>query len=147
MPLLNYTTKVAAEKTVGEIQKCLASHGATTILCEYGDKGHVVALSFKTRIGSQERAFRLPSDWRPVLKILEHNRMVPRGFRTQEQALRVSWRILKDWVEAQMAIIETKMVTLEQVFLPYVITPDGRTLYERVRDARFVLPPAETKET
>jgi hypothetical protein len=79
--------------------------------------------------------------------ILEHDRKVPRGFRTQEQALRVSWRIIKDWVEAQMAIVDTKMVQLEQVFLPYVIMPDGRTLYERVRDARFVLPPAETKET
>jgi hypothetical protein len=45
-----------------------------------------------------------------------------------------------------MAIVETKMVQLEQVFLPYVITPDGRSLYEHVRDAQFVLPPAETKE-
>ena len=84
---------------------------------------------------------------RPVLTLLERDRKVPRSFRTPEQALRVSWRIVKDWVEAQMAIVDTKMVTLEQVFLPYVIMPDGRTLYERVRDARFVLPPAEMKET
>jgi hypothetical protein len=42
-----------------------------------------------------------------------------------------------------MAIVDTNMVQLEQVFLPYVITPDGRTLYERVRDTQFVLPPAE----
>ena len=72
---------------------------------------------------------------------------MPRSFRTPAQALRVSWRIVKDWVEAQMAIVDTKMVTLDQVFLPYVIMPDGRTLYERVRDARFVLLPAEMKET
>jgi hypothetical protein len=45
-----------------------------------------------------------------------------------------------------MAIVETKIVELEQVSLPYVITPDGRTLYERIRDTQFVLPPAETKE-
>ena len=66
---------------------------------------------------------------------------------TPEQALRVSWRILKDWVQAQMAIVDTKMVRLEQVLLPYAIMPDGRMLYERVREARFVLPPAEMKET
>lgn len=42
-----------------------------------------------------------------------------------------------------MAIIETKMVELPQVFLPYVIMSDGRTLYERVREARFVLPPGD----
>ena len=59
----------------------------------------------------------------------------------------MSWRILKDWVQAQRAIVDTKMVRLEQVFLPYAIMPDGRTLYERIRDARFVLPPAEMKET
>jgi hypothetical protein len=39
------------------------------------------------------------------------------------------------------------MVRTEQVFLPYAITPDGRTLYERVGDARFVRHPAETPET
>jgi hypothetical protein len=35
----------------------------------------------------------------------------------------VSWRLINDWVEAQMTIVETTMVQLEQVFLPYVITP------------------------
>jgi hypothetical protein len=66
--------------------------------------------------------------------------------RTLEQALRVSWRILKDWVEAQIAIVETKMVQIEQVFLPYAIMPDGRMLYERVRDAQFRLPLADERE-
>jgi hypothetical protein len=40
--------------------------------------------------------------------------------------------------------IDTKMVQSEQVFLPYVITPDGRALSERVGHARFVRQPAET---
>jgi hypothetical protein len=113
----------------------------------YDDQGHVIALSCKVSVGQQDLAFRLTSDWRPVLTLLEHDRKVPRHLRTQEQAIRVSWRIIKDGVEAQMAIVDTKMVQLEQVFLPYAIMPDGRTLYERVRDARFALPPAETQET
>jgi hypothetical protein len=33
MPLLNYTTSVPVDNTVGEIQKCLATHGAD-------DRGH-----------------------------------------------------------------------------------------------------------
>jgi hypothetical protein len=109
MPLLNYTTKVSIEKTVGEIHKCLAAHGAKAISSEYDDKGNVIALSFKVSAGQQDLAFRLPSDWRPVLTLLERERKVPRNFRTQEQALRVTWRIIKDWVEAQMAIVNTKM--------------------------------------
>jgi hypothetical protein len=146
MPLLNYTTSVSVDNTVGEIQTCLAAHGATAMLCEYDDKGNVIALSFKLSAGQQDLAFRLPSDWRPVLTLLERDRKVPRSFRTQAQALRISWRIVNAWVEAQMASVDTKMVTREQGFLPSVIMPDGRTLYARVRDARFVLPPAEMKE-
>ncbi|WP_189339127.1 hypothetical protein [Williamsia muralis] len=37
-------------------------------------------------------------------------------YQTPEHALRVAWRITKDWVEAQLAIIETQMVTPAQVF-------------------------------
>jgi len=78
-------------------------------LCECDEKGNVIALSFKVTACQQELAFRLASDWRPVLTLLERDHKVPRSFRTPEQALRVSWRIVKDWVEAQMAIVETKM--------------------------------------
>ena len=132
MPLLNYTTQIDTGKTIGEIHKCLAAHKAIAILNEYDDTGSIVAVSFKIRLGENEVGFKLPSDWRPVLKLLERNSKVPRRLATKEQAIRVSWRIIKDWVEAQMAIVETEMVKLEQVFLPYAITKDGITLYERV---------------
>ena len=46
--------------------------------------------------------------------------------------MRTAWRITKDWVEAQMAIVETKMVTLPQVFLPYAVTQNGQTVYEKI---------------
>jgi hypothetical protein len=39
---------------------------------------------------------------------------------------------VKDWVEAQLAIIETRMVTTAQVFLPYAVTTNGQTLYEYI---------------
>jgi hypothetical protein len=44
----------------------------------------------------------------------------------------VAWRITKDWVEAQLAIIESQMVTTAQVFLPYAVTSNGQTLYEYI---------------
>jgi hypothetical protein len=40
--------------------------------------------------GLQDLTFCLPSDWRPVLTILECDRHVPRRCRTPEQAWRVS---------------------------------------------------------
>lgn len=139
MPLLNYTTQIDAGKTIGEIQKILAMHGASAILSEYDNNGYIVALSFKIRLEDREVGFKLPSDWRPVLKILENDNKVPYRLKTQEQALRVSWRILKDWIEAQMAIIETKMVKFDQVFLPYAITKNGKTVYEAVSDNKLLL--------
>jgi hypothetical protein len=49
-------------------------------------------------------------------------------------------------VKAQMAIVDTTMVPIEPILFSEVIMPDGRTLDERVRDAKWVLPPVETKE-
>jgi hypothetical protein len=47
--------------------------------------------------------------------------------------VRTAWRIIKDWVQAQLALVEINMVTVPQVFLPYAIMQDGRTLWERRR--------------
>ena len=55
---------------------------------------------------------------------------VPRRLANRAQAIRIAWRIVKDWVEAQMAILETEMVKMEQIFLPYIQTQQGQTLFE-----------------
>jgi hypothetical protein len=141
MPILNYTTEIATDKTIGEIQKCLASHGASAILAEYDDEGMIASISFQIVLDDQKIGFRLPSDWRPVLKILEQSPKVPRRLCTKEQAIRVSWRIIKTWIEAQMAIVETKMVKMDQVFLPYAVAANGKTLYEHVKASNLLTAP------
>ncbi len=144
MALLNYTTGIEAMKTVGEIQGNLAAHGAKSILIDYGDDGTVEALAFNVRGPHGEVSIRLPIDPNAVLKVLtQQNRLgrVPRRYLTHAQAVRVAWRIVKDWVSAQMAILETEMVKMEQIFLPYVITDSGKTLYEAMIDRHFQLGP------
>lgn len=132
MPLLNYTTTIKSEKTVAEIQTMLAKAGANSVLTEYAEdsSGQVVAISFRMNINGVMAGFRLPADWQPVLYLLQHDNKVARGLKTPEQAIRVSWRIIKDWVEAQLAIIETRMVKPEQAFLPYMLNASGQTVYE-----------------
>lgn len=142
MPLLNYTTGISVDKTVSEIQKILTKNGASAILVENDDTGEIIALSFRVKLNDNVISFRLPNDWRPVLHILERDPKVPRAKRTKEQALRVSWRIIKDWVEAQMAIVQTKMVQLDQVFLPYAVAKDGRTFYEVAKSSNLLSPPS-----
>ena len=55
--------------------------------------------------------------------------------------------MVNDGVEAQMAIVDITRVPRDQVLLLEVIMPSSRRFCERIRDARFVLPPTETKET
>lgn len=130
MPLLNYTTSIAPTKTVMEIQAILAKHGASAILTEFDTEGFIVALSFKITVNGNDIGFKLPTNWQPVQKVLQNDRKVSRSQATPEQALRVAWRITKDWVEAQMAMIDTQMVTVQQVFLPYMVNQQGQTVYE-----------------
>ncbi len=51
---------------------------------------------------------------------------------SEQQAIDIAWRVIKDWVEAQLVLIEANQVKIEQVFLPYAITSQGNTLYERI---------------
>ena len=136
MPLLNYTSKTPAHQSIADISRILSKAGARQVMHDYDDAGNIVALSFSLEFEGQRIAFRLPSDWRPVHQILNAMRGKDPNFRpwmgTETHARNVSWRIIKDWVEAQMAIIETRMVTTAQVFLPYAVTKDGQTVYEYI---------------
>lgn len=57
----------------------------------------------------------------------------------EAQAIRTGWRIVKDWVEAQMALIEAGLASLPEVMLPYAITSNGETLYKRIEQDRTLL--------
>ncbi len=138
MPLLNYTTSIQSSKTVSEIQSILAKHGAKSILIDYDNDGHISALAFKIETPHGEMGIRLPIQPDNILKVLSRQR-IPYRFKNKPQAIRIAWRIIKDWVEAQMAILETEMVQLEQIFLPYIIHNSGKTLYEVFVDTKFQL--------
>lgn len=143
MPLLNYTTTVPVMKTVGQVQGLLVQAGARSIGTKYDDVGRITAIGFTVDTLHGTRAFTLPVDARRVLAVLERDRVNSR-FQTEEHAERVAWRILKDWLEAQLAIIATEMVTLDQVMLPYMHSNDGRTLYELYKDQQLALPSGES---
>jgi len=142
MAIANYTTSVSAIKTVGEIQGMLVGHGARSILINYADNGVVESLSFIVKTPYGDMPIRLPTDAKAVLRVMEEQG-VPRRYLTDEQAVKVAWRIVKDWVRAQMAILETEMVKMEQIFLPYMMTTDTQTLYEAMVDKKFYLKPGE----
>lgn len=143
MGLLNYSTEIEATRTVGEIQTILSKHGARQMLIGYAEDSSVESLAFQIQTQYGMMGFKLPIDPDAVLKVLERQyslRQFRHGGRPDHtQAVRVAWRILKNWVEAQMAILETEMVKMEQIFLPYMMVGDKHTLYEAMVDSRFQL--------
>lgn len=118
---------------MGEVSECLAAHGARRIAVDYED-GLPIALSFCITLNNQDVFFQLPCRWKGVLLVMEKDKKVPRNLCNKDQALRVSWRILKDWVEAQMAAVEAEIASVSEVFLPYMLTKNGQTLYEKISD-------------
>ena len=131
--LINYTTEIEASKSVAEIQKILVESGAKAILIDYDNAGEISSLSFKIEVEGRIIGIKLPCDWRPVQQILIDQGLTPK-YTTMEQANRVSWRILKDWVRSQMALVAINMVNLEQVFLAYAVMKDGRVLYDHAKE-------------
>lgn len=129
MPIMNYTTKVDVFATLGEIQGQLVKHGAKKIMQDYDNDGHITALSFLIDTPNGPRGVKLPANVDAVWNVLTKQTVKC----DRDQAERVAWRIVKDWVAAQMAILESEMVQMDEIFLPYMLNDKGQTLFQCYR--------------
>lgn len=133
MAILNYTTTIDLEKSISEIQKCLTKTGLVDKIVTDYSNGIPSSLTFCINLKGNVIGFSLPANFKGVLNAMEKNKAVPRNKCNEKQAQRVAWRILKDWVEAQMAIVEAEIAELSEVFLPYAILKNGNTLYQDMK--------------
>lgn len=145
MPILNYTTKISTAKTAGEIQEILVKAGAASIRIDYED-GEAVSISFLLVIGNNQTPFRLPSYWQGVYKLISKDPAIRWQLRTEAQAKRIAWRIVKDWAEAQIAFLQSGQASMTQLFLPYAVQRSGRTFYEEVAANPRLLLAADDEE-
>jgi len=138
-----YSTSVPVQRTVSEISALLAEAKATAILSEYGppdqpgEPGKLMAISFRIKTEFGVLTFRLPANVEGVFALLQRSKAIPPKLRSREQAGRVAWRITLAWLEAQLAMIQAGLVRLEEVLLPFAQDSSGKTLYERLREAKF----------
>lgn len=140
MPILNYTTSIDVSKTMGEIQSALARRGVTRISTLFDDNGTAAGLAFVMRTDYGIREFELPVRTAGVLTAMKSDSKVPRGQCTTAQAARVAWRIAKDWLEAQAALIDARLATLDEVMLPYMVNANtGETLYAAFRSQQLAI--------
>jgi hypothetical protein len=139
MPIKNYTTEVAEDRTVHEIMGLLAQKGARSIQVDYDDRNRPQGISFIIVVMDTPIPFKLPCDFDGVFKYMA-SEYKDRGARirfernpnSMPQARRIAWRIIKDWVAAQMALIDAGQAAMAQVFLPYVKmqAQGGITMYD-----------------
>lgn len=129
MPIKNYTTEVPEERTVGEIMGLLAGKGARYVHIEYDDRNRPSAISFTLLLQELPIPFKLPCNFDGVFRAMAGNykgryarQQFEKNAASMDQARRVAWRIIKDWVAAQMALIEAEQASMAQVFLPYATT-------------------------
>jgi hypothetical protein len=129
---LNYTTQIRADKTASECLAILGRSGASAVTVTYADR-EPAGLAFRLDTPGGPKDFQLSVNVDGVLSCLmkaHRTRVVALRYASRDQAQKVAWRILKDWLEAQVAIIAAQMATLDEVMLPYLALDTGQTLYQ-----------------
>lgn len=134
MAIKNYTTSVDTFKSIGEIQGELARHGAKQIMVDY-ENGKPTAISFAMVGAFGPCAFTLPAAVEGTRRVFQRQKVKA----NDEQAERTAWRNVRDWIFAQMALIESCDVPVTQVFLPYMTNREGKTLYDIYKSGQLLL--------
>ena len=143
MPIMNYTTSIEVSKTMGEIQAALSRRGVTRISTLFDEDGMAAGLGFTMKTDYGVRDFELPVRTAGVLAAMKNDPKVSRAQCNPAQAARVAWRIAKDWLEAQAALIDAQLATLDEVMMPYMVAKyDGTravTMYGAFRDSQLAI--------
>ena len=100
---------------------------------DYNEEGNLRALTFCIPFDGVPVFFSLTPNIEGVLEAMKQSR-APKNLLNIEQAGRVAWRIEKDWLEAQLAKIESGLATPLQLLLPYAVAKDGSTFYQKITE-------------
>jgi hypothetical protein len=140
----------ASSKARDEISKTLQRFGCESvgIMDDYAKRE--VILAFKHR-GVAMQLHASAEGWAQMW--LKENPWTNRMRRTrvdyEQDALKQGHiainSMLRDWVKAQVTIIECGILSFEAVFMPYMLTSDGRPLIERLADSDL-LPKAQEQK-
>lgn len=142
--LKNYTTQIKVEKTTGEIEALLASFGAKRIMKDYNENGVLDAISFIIETERGMMPFKMPMKLEKVYAVICQSR-IPNRLKTREQAARVGWRIIKDWLHSQLSLIQIEMAKIEEIMLPYMQNNEGKTMFELLEEKGFNLNQIENR--
>lgn len=140
MNLKNYTSEVSAYSSISRIEKCLVTAGATNISKKY-ENGICTAITFRMMVNGIPLFFQLPAKANACFDVMWKEVKRPRHDtkqKTMEQSERTAWKIVCDWVEVQLSMIQLEQAEPLQVFLPYVYDPNtDETFYHKLKGSGF----------
>lgn len=140
MNLKNYTSTTPVSSSMGKIEKCLVSAGATDISKTY-ENGICIAIKFRMVVSDRPLFFMLPARVQSCFDVMWKEVKRPRPNTKQlilDQAERTAWKIVCDWVEVQLSMIMLEQAEALEVFLPYVYNPaTNQTFYHQLKDKGF----------
>lgn len=152
MFLKNYTSDVPVSQTIYRIEQVLIKCGVSGITKEYANTaGDILAITFRIPGPTGDITIRLPADVQKAqdalwLDYVDGDKLNAKGDAIEawntrkkkrkadfaDQAARTAWKIIQDWVEVQMSMIQMKQADTLQVFLPYVYDERQKlNFYER----------------
>lgn len=138
MTIRNYTTQISVDKTIMEIEQIILKFGAKGIYKEYtGSK--ITGLMFYLERDGQKIPFKIPfsieKSRRVIMQAVEEKKLPKKYYdeplRT-EQGERVTWRIIKDWIDSQLSLLEINFADAVEILLPYAYNPiENKTMYQK----------------
>jgi hypothetical protein len=137
MAVRNYTTQIPIEKTVLEIEQILLAFGAKGIYKEYqGNK--INSITFTIVKEGNGIPFKIPMSiekTRTVIVEAVKEGKLPQKYLQEplrsEQGERVAWRIIKDWIDSQLSLLEMHFADAIEILLPYAYNViENKTMYQ-----------------
>lgn len=138
----NYTSTVPANRSVQHIEDRLVKHNAKNILKLYEDQC-LVGVAFIIPNNGKDIPFKLPARIDRVearlRSVIKRPRKGTLG-KLKEQAARTAWKLLADWVDIQLSLVELDQVEMLEIFMPYIYDSEkDKTFFERMKDSGFKL--------
>jgi hypothetical protein len=139
----NYTSSVQADRSIAQIERKLVVAGARNIAKQYDEQHRVSGLVFDLPVGEGEHKKTVPVALparveRVAEAIMATYRRGPRDKqKIYQQSERTAWKLMLDWVDVQLSLIELNQAEPAEVFMPYFVCAGKKTMYQVFSENNF----------